>query len=137
MKSDIIAEKTREADERYSRMIKEVERKMEGMRAVLRNALKTRILELKNKKMDQIMQKVKCKLAEMNVRESLVFESMKWVNDNIGGYYAICAQRDTKLVAITGMGIEELPISALGGIIICSKDGRIFCDNCFRTRLDM
>lgn len=130
---------TRKLDEEYMNQIKEIDKKIEIEKYIILNEQRKRILEEKNKKIEDLLEIVKNKLIAEPLNTDLLQECTKWIDvEKASEYYAVCKSSDQKTV-LSQIKIEflSLPEDALGGIIICSKKGDFFCDNSFATRLDL
>lgn len=138
LKDQIIKDRTKEIDEIYKRRKREINKSKEREVALIKNKYKMKMLEIKNRKIEEIKHNVKEELLRKRIDEILIEDCLRWISGDKTEYFAICSTRDFEIVKfLTEMEVKELPYDGIGGLIICSKDGRMFCDNSYKTRIDI
>lgn len=141
IKSQIITTKEKQLSISFAKKIKEIEKEREKEESNIIQGFKLKIGAMKEK----IINSLTDRLIEMAEESETCLSLIKQIADKIQGdkWFIFCFQKDVEKVnAIFGSKdikyeIRELPSEALGGIIVCSKDGKEIWDNTFETRISI
>lgn len=138
LKEQLIENKIKIAEDTFARKIKEAEMIKNKEASLMKKQLGIELLKAKNEKISEIRAAVEQRLAEIKISKYLIEDCLRYVDEDKEKYYAICCPKDYEIVKeSTGFEIKEMPSYGLGGIILCSKDAKIFCDNSFRARFEI
>lgn len=140
-KDEYIKEIQKQLKQKYERNIQELDKKRISEENEIKKAIREKYEYAKMLKLQTILEKIQLRLKEERLCKKLFIKTL----DKLGisrsenkGYIAFCNDEDRwNIEKHFGGTVKSMPPVGLGGIIICSKNGKIICDNSFQTRLNV
>lgn len=131
-KERIIAEKTLSLKRDFEERVKSLESKRFVELSKVKKQQKMWVLHEKEKIINALFEKVEERLKSARVTEKLCKAC-----GEMPDAFVLCKDEDRGVVKkCLGGEPRTLDAQLMGGVVLCSKDGKVVCDNSFLTRLD-
>lgn len=141
LKSEIITSKEKQLSIEFKKKLKDIKKEQDKEESNINQNFKLKVNLLKENLMNTVVEELKKTVQERQITTFLLKQIVNKIKS--GTFYAFCFERDEETVErilnesnIT-YEIRRLPEEALGGIILCSKDGKEIWDNTFETRINI
>ncbi|KAF5140886.1 v-type proton atpase subunit e [Vairimorpha ceranae] len=100
------------------------------------NKYKLQYTNQKNNILTEIFNDLEKQSSSEKLTEDLLQEAVNKINSK--DFTVMCLERDKKVVrkVLGNVEIKELPVFALGGVIIVSRDKKLVIDNSYKSRIE-
>lgn len=140
IKGEIITAKEKQLSSDFAKKIKELEKEREREESNIKQQFKLKVNGLKADIIATLMDDLKIAVEKKEMSPFLINQIADRITED--NYYVFCFKKDCKKIQAVfdskklKYEIRELPAEALGGIIVCSRDGKEIWDNTFETRIN-
>ncbi|ELA41478.1 uncharacterized protein VICG_01462 [Vittaforma corneae ATCC 50505] len=141
IKNELITSRKIGLEREFAKETKEIAKRQLREESKLRQHHKLKIEELKAALLEEIVQNVREAVQKLSFDESILQSVLEKIS--INEIFVFVDQRDIaetkKILSRSNVKyeIKQMPIEGLGGVIVCSKDGREIWDNSFETRINI
>lgn len=141
IKSQLITQRELEINKEFTHKVKEIKKDLIKQECKLRQYYKLKMDEVKSNLVDQLIANAKEEVQRESFDKSIIKSILEKIT--MKDVVVFVNEKDfeyTKNILIEcnmNYEIKQLPDEGLGGVIICSKDGKEIWDNCYETRINV
>ena len=140
-KDECIKEIQKQLKQEYEKNIQDLNKRRIAEENKIKKVVREKYEYAKMLKLQTIVEEIQLLLKKERLCKKLFIKTL----DKLGisrsenkGYIAFCNDEDRwNIEKHFGGVVRSMPPIGLGGIVICSKNGKIICDNSFQTRLNV
>ncbi|ORD94173.1 hypothetical protein ECANGB1_1088 [Enterospora canceri] len=139
VRNEVVAELTKALSKKYDQKVKQAEKTRQIQESRLRNESNKKYAIAKYTKVDLFIERIRHELRNESLSKRIYKKTLKKmeISETSKEHILFCNKKDSSNVRLFFNGeIREMPKSGLGGVVICSRNGSILCDNSFSTRLE-
>lgn len=138
IKEKVVTDRRQQLERELSGRCAELEQAKRRAEGCLRREYKIKKEMVRAGIFDAVFRKAECALEAQHMSKTVLEDALAKIHSD--DLYIFCREKDAGVVrkAIgTRFEIKSLPDEGIGGVIVCTKDGKEVWDNCFRTRLQI
>ena len=141
IKSEIITTKEKQLSIDLKGKLKEIKIQQDKEESNINQDFKLKVNEVKENIVNMVFDNLRQIVQEKEASVDLINQITSKVKK--GSFYVFCFGRDRESIENAlkktniSYEIKQLPDEALGGIILCSRDGKEIWDNTFETRINI
>lgn len=139
VKTKVVLERKQCLAREFSKRCAELEQAKRQAESCLRKEYKIKKERLKDKVIDTVFRKAEDMLRTQKMSISVAEDVLAKISAT--DLYVFCSERDMDMVSNiikdTKSDVKSLPDEGIGGIVMCTRDGKEVWDNCFKTRLQV
>lgn len=139
IKDRVVSERRQLLAGEFARRRAELEQTRRQAESCLRKEYKIKKERLKAKVLDAVFRKAEDALRTQQMDKGIVEDVLAKVRAT--EVYVFCNEESVDMISKIAKDIryevKPLPAEGIGGVIVCTKDGKEVWDNCFKTRLQM